>query len=96
MRSGLSDQGPSPVVGRSLEVFSALVPRGRAWACSKGCYTGARTKVKKDRGREMSKRMRLDQEKRERRHRQEGGDGPGGGGERLSFWKAEDARCSQE
>ena len=96
MRSGLSDRGPSPVVGRSLEVLSALVPRGRAWACSKGCYTGARTKVKKDRGREMSKRMRLDQEKRERRHRQEGGDGPGGGGERLSLWKAEDARRSQE
>lgn len=94
MRSGLSEQGPSPGVSRSLGVFSPLVPRGRAWAYSKGCYTGARTKVKKDRGREMSKRMKLDQEKRERR--QEGGDRPGGGGERLSLWKAEDARCSQE
>jgi len=83
-------------VGRSLGVFSPLVPRGRAWACSKGCYTGARTKVKKDRGREMSKRVRLDQEKRERRRRQEGGDGPGGGKERLSLWQAEDARCSQD
>lgn len=82
--------GPHQLWVEALEVFSALVPRGRAWACSKGCYTGARTKVKKDRGREMSKRMRLDQEKRERRHRQEGGETDLG---RRVFLTLEGRRC---
>ena len=39
----------------------------------------------------MSKRMRLDQEKREETDRWEREEGPGGGREMLSLWRAEDA-----
>lgn len=63
----------SPVVGRRLRVVSPLILRGRVWglapkiSAQEHDRTGARRNVRRNRVREMSKRMELDQENRERR-----------------------------
>lgn len=99
MRSGQSDQ--SPVVGRRLRVVSPLILRGRVWglapkiSAQEHDRTGARRNVRRNRVREMSKRMELDQENRERRQTNgNGGNGSGREREIHSLWGAEGAlRC---
>lgn len=89
MRSGLSDQSHPPVVGRSLGVVSPLIPRGRTWglapkiSAQEQDRTGVRTNGRRDRVKEMSKKIALDQENRERR--QTDGKGERGLGEAGKF-----------